>query len=61
MKRLTSILLAMALLLTTGLARAVGGNAVIARSGYDGFTDMPAGLCAVGDILWLYSSDGVSR
>ena len=61
MKRLTSILLAMALLLTTGLARAAGGNAVIARSGYDGFTDMPAGLCAVGDILWLYSSDGVYR
>lgn len=61
MKRLTSILLAMALLMTTGLARAEGGNAVIARSGYDGFTDMPAGLCAVGDILWLYSSDGVYR
>lgn len=61
MKRLTSILLAMALLLTTGLARAAGGNAVIARSGYDGFIDMPAGLCAVGDVLWLYSPEGVYR
>lgn len=61
MKRLTSILLAMALLLTLGLARAEGGNAVIARSGYDGFVDMPAGLCAVDDTLWLCSSDGVYR
>ena len=61
MKRLTSILLAMALLLTLGLAQAEGGNAVIARSGYDGFTDMPAGLCAVDDALWLYSSDSVYR
>ena len=51
MKRWLSLILAAALLLTTGLARAEGGNAVIARSGYDGFTDMPAGLCAVGDIL----------
>ena len=39
MKRLTSILLAAALLLTMGSALAEGGNAVIARSGYDGFID----------------------
>lgn len=60
MKRWTIILLAL-ILLTAVSARAEGGNAVIARNGYDGFSDMPSGLCAVDDVLWLYSSEGVYR
>ena len=53
MKRLLSLILAAALLLTAVPALAVRGDAIIACQGQDGFDDYVTALCTIGDVVWM--------
>ncbi len=58
MKMLKRILALLAAMMLSASAMAAGDN-LVAREGYAGFTDSVYGLCANGDVVWMYGSNGV--
>ncbi len=52
-------LLVLILLATLSLPAMAAGDAIIAREGFDGFTDSVNAFCADGDLIWLYGYNAV--
>lgn len=52
-------LLVLILLATLSLPAMAAGDAIIAREGFDGFTDSVRTICADGDLIWMYGYNAV--